>query len=75
MLCYVPQDRRKRADAERTVLGNGDVMLAALQCGEAQVAAGLPGDPVTKGPEGLGKIRRRDIPRKPHTVITSSRTK
>jgi hypothetical protein len=42
----VAQDGAKSPGLQRTVPGNGQVMLATLAGGEAHVAAGLAGDPL-----------------------------
>jgi len=39
------------------------------------MAAGLTGHPVAQASEGFGEIVAGDVPRKPHAVMTSSRTK
>ena len=41
--------------------GNGDVMLALLLSGEAQVATGLPSDLITQDAQPVSKIRTTEI--------------
>ena len=72
----IGQDRGERADPERRVGRDGDVVLAALARREANVAAGLSGDAVTEAPECSDKLGAIQITRQAgaHAAITSSRT-
>jgi hypothetical protein len=45
------------------VIGDRDVVLALLLSGEAEMAAGLPGDLVAQRLEGLRQGTAREIPR------------
>ena len=74
MCSHIGEDRRERADTERGVLGNREVVLAVLVGSQAQVAAGLASDGVAKRSKNLSEITSRQIAGKPHTAITSSRT-
>jgi hypothetical protein len=71
----IPQETRERADAEIGMAGDRDVMLAVLGSGQANMTAALTGHPVAQVSEGLGEIVSGDVPRQPHAVMTSSRTK
>lgn len=75
VLSNVAENRGKGADAKGTVSGNGDVMLATFQGGKAEMAASLAGDSVPEHTQRSGEFLPREIPGKPHAVITSSRTK
>jgi hypothetical protein len=75
VLGNIYEDPGEVADAEGTVPGDGDVMLSALDCGQAKMTTRLAGDLVPEDPQGLREILAGDITRKPHTAITSSRTK
>jgi hypothetical protein len=46
VLSHVAQDRRKGTDTKSTVAGNGDVVLATFQGGQAEMATRLAGVPV-----------------------------
>ena len=57
MFCDTPQDRRQRADFERIVCGNGNVMLAALNRGcKPNVTACLMIDGVPQPGQELGQL-------------------
>lgn len=71
---HIGENGREGTDAQRSMLGNREVMLAMLECGESEVTAGLTGDRVTELAKGLIEIASGQIAGKPHTAITSSRT-
>lgn len=75
MLSDVSQDAGEGPDAEVRVKGNRDVMLATLHSGEPNMATCLTRYPVAQVSEGLGEMAPGDVPRQPHAVMTSSRTK
>ncbi len=75
MLGHVAQDTGQRADAEGPVARNGDVVLAAFEGGQAEMAAGLPSYPVAELSESLREVVSGNVTRKPQAVMTSSRTK
>ena len=60
------------ADANRSVVGNSDVMFAAALCGKANVAARLPRDRVIQFSECGDKIVARNVSRQSHRAISSS---
>ena len=76
MLGNVGQDGGQRADAERIVSGNGDVMLATLLRGQTDVAASLPRNLIAQHSERAGKLDAVEVTWKAraHAAITSSRT-
>lgn len=55
------------------VIGDRDMVLAALLGRQAQMAAGLPRDLVAEDPQRPGEFAAREIPRQLHAAITSSR--
>jgi len=61
MLSHIRQYSRQRTELERIMAGNGDVMLALLLSGEAQVATGLPSDLITQDAQPFSKIRTTEI--------------
>ena len=62
-------------DPEGRVARNREVVLAAFEGGQSQVAAGLTRHLVAQATEDLGEIVTGDVPRQPQAVMTSSRTK
>jgi hypothetical protein len=56
------------------MLWDCDVVLAMLKRREAKMATGLASTGITELAKRLGEIISREIARKPHTAITSSRT-
>lgn len=64
----------ERSDTKRTVLWNRKMMLAMLSGRKPKMATRLAIDRIAKLSKHLGKIASRQIPGKPHTAITSSRT-
>ena len=75
VLRHVAQDAGQRSNPECRVAGDGDVMLAAFESGQAEVTTSLAGYPVAEIGESLREIVTGDIPRKPQALMTSSRTK
>ncbi len=75
MLGYVAKDSGQGPHAERRVAWHGDMVFTTLRGGEAKMASGLTGEPVTQSTEGLREIVPRDVPRDPQAGMTSSRTK
>ena len=74
MLSYISQNSSE-GDTEWAVLRDRDVVFAMLVRCEAKVAAGLSSDLVSERPQHADEILTTDITGKPHTAITSSRTK
>ena len=75
MLGHIAQDTGERTDAEACMARNGDMVLAAFECCQPKMATGLTGHPVAQLTKGLREILAGDVPRQPHAVMTSSRTK
>ena len=75
MLGHVLKYRGEGSDPKRVVTRDRDVVLSGLLRGEPQMAPRLASQPIAEGSERLGQILARDIPRKPHTAMSSSRTK
>ena len=71
----VRENRGERPYAERGVIGNGNVVLAPLVRGEANMAAGLARSGLTEGLQRASKVRPRQTAWQPHTAMSSSRTK
>ena len=72
---HIAKDSGERADAKRAVIGNRDVMRAALLCRQPQMASGLARDFITKSPQSMSEIGPAHIARQPHAEMTSSLTK
>ena len=66
MLCHIGEDGGEGADAETRVIGDGEVMLAALLRGEPEVAPGFPRHGVSVSAEGPGEIAAGEIAGEPH---------
>jgi hypothetical protein len=66
------EDALQSPNLKRLMFRDYFVMLAALLSGDAYVAAGLPGDPVSIDAKGTDKVIRGKVPRKPHRTRTSS---
>jgi hypothetical protein len=75
VLGHVSEESGERANPECCGRGYGDVVLATFECGQAQMATGLAGEPVSEIAEGRREIVTGDVPRKPQALMTSSRTK
>ena len=55
--------------------GHRDVVLAAFQGGQPEVAVCLTGYAIAQIGDGSCEVVARDVPWKPQALITSSRTK
>ncbi len=75
MLGHVAEETGERPNPDRRVARNGDMVLATIERGQSEVATGLAGDPVSEIGEGLREVVTGDVPRKPQTLMTSSRMK
>ena len=75
MAADVHEYRRQRSHSEGLLARDRHVMFALLDGSQAQVAAGLTGDEVAKGPKCVGEVTPREIPGQPHTTMVSSLTK
>jgi hypothetical protein len=75
VLGYVLENRGESSDPKRIVARDRDVVLSGLLRGESQVASCLASQSIAKGSERLGQVLARDVTRKPHTAMSSSRTK
>src|SRR5262245_48368925 len=53
---HVSEDAGECPDAERAVVRDGDVMLAALRGGQTHVASGLAGDLVAEATQHLRQV-------------------
>jgi len=60
---HIGKDSGQRADFDRIVIWNRDMMLAAFVSAQPQVAACLPRRSVSQGAQCLGKIRSRNVSR------------
>ena len=56
------------------MLGDCQVMLTMLLCGESEMTASLAADGITELAKSLSEIASRQIAGKPHTAMTSSWT-
>ncbi len=56
VLANVGEDPGQGSDAQRAVLGDGDVVLALLRRGQAEVAPGLTSDAVAERAERSGEF-------------------
>jgi len=75
MLSDVAQHTGQRSDAETRVARNRDVVLAALEGRQSNMAAGLTSHPVAQISEDLCQVIAGDIAGQSHAVMISSRTK
>jgi hypothetical protein len=75
MLGHVLENTGEGSDSKRIMPRDRDVVLPGLVRGEPKVASGLPSQSIPEGSEGLSQVLARDVPRKPHTAMSSSRTK
>jgi hypothetical protein len=75
VLGHVAEETGQCPNPERSVARDGDVVLAAFECGQSEMATGLASDPVAEISECLREIVPRDVPRQPQALMTSSRTK
>ena len=75
MLGHVAEKTGQRSDPERRVAGDRDVVLAAFQSGQPEVAACLTGYAIAQIDEGSCEVFAGDIARKPQALMISSRTK
>ena len=75
MLGDIAEKTGQRSDQERRVAGDRDVVLAAFQGGQPEVAACLTGYAIAQICEGSCEVVARDVPRKPQALMISSRTK
>ncbi len=72
--CNVSKDSRQGFNTEWAMLRDRQMMLAMLVSGQAKMTAGLASDGVAELVEYLSQVATREIARKPHTAMTSSRT-
>jgi hypothetical protein len=72
---YFTQDGSESANPEASVVGNGEMVLALLVGGEAEVAPGFPSDLVPEDGEALSKVPPRQVAWELHAAMTSSCTK
>ena len=72
---YSTENRVECTNSEIGVVRYRDVMLAALLGGKSQMASRLAGDLIAHSFKASRKLMSRDVPRKPHAAIISSRTK
>ena len=63
MRSHVIKNSGQCSHFQRIVIGNRDMMLAALSGRQPQMAARLPCDFVAQAPQPFGKIRSRNISR------------
>ena len=75
MLGYILENPSESSDPKWIVARDRDVVLSGLLRGEPQVASRLASQPVAEGGERLSQVLARDVTRKPHTAMSSSRTK
>ena len=77
VLQHLKQSRTQNSNKNLPVTRNSNVMFCVRHHdGQSNVAASLSNEAVTKvPPERLCKIRPRQVPREPHTAITSSLTR
>lgn len=71
----IGKDAGQRAYPKLRVPRHRNVMFAVLMGGKAHMAPGLTGDLVSDESEGTDEIIATQSARKPHAVMTSSRTK
>ena len=71
---HIGENGREGPDAERSMLGNCEMMLAMLIGSQSKVTTGLAGHRVAELAKSLSEITSGQIAGKPHTAITSSRT-
>lgn len=74
MLGHLSEDRCQGPHPELFVVRDREVMSTVPLRGEPQVAAHLPGDLVSKNPQGLRQFPPREIPGQLHAAMISSRT-
>ena len=73
---YISQNRGQRADAQRRVGRDRDVVFTPNHRGEAKVTTGLPRHPIPVMPsESLRELDAGEVSRQPHTASSSSRTR
>lgn len=53
---YIAQEACQRANSERRVAWDGDVVLAIFERGQTEVATGLTSDPVPEIGEGFREV-------------------
>jgi hypothetical protein len=63
---HIRKNSGERADLNRIVIWNRDMMLAAFVSAQPQVATCLPRRSITQGAQCLGKIRSRNVSRQFH---------
>jgi len=71
----IGQDPSQRADFQRIVRRNSDVMLRRCASGKPNVAAGLPRYSIPNTRQRLDEVSAGQVPRQFHAAMTSSRTK
>lgn len=72
---HLREDGGQCADAQRSVIRNGDVVLAALGRGQAEMAPCLSRHLIIELGKGLDQIRPGEIAGQPHAAMVSSLTK
>jgi hypothetical protein len=66
VLGYIGEDSCQRADSQRRVIRDCDMVLASLLRRETQVAPALARDLVTQRPEGAGQAASIQVARELH---------
>ena len=66
VLRHIGEDGGEGANAETGVIGDREVVLAALLRGEAEVAPGFPRHGVSVSAEGPGELAAGEIAGEPH---------
>ena len=74
MITDVREHPPQCSDLEVPVAGYGHVMLAVLVGRQPEVGSGLPGYRVANPRERGRELVPREVPRQPHTAMTSSLT-
>ena len=69
------EDRGECPDPQWIMPRDGDVVLAVLDGGQAEMAAGLTGDLIAEASECTTKVIAGQAAGQPHGAMTSSRTK